>query len=78
METATAIPTANTHSPNKSQTKVSVTNCLGVAINVMNIIQTIPNASYFEKFQHLLNIRQQRFDEVRADALIKAAEILRS
>ena len=46
--------------------------------NVMNIIQTIPNASYFEKFQHLLNIRQQRVDEVRADALIKAAEILRS
>ena len=46
--------------------------------NVMNIIQTIPNASYFEKFQHLRNIRQQRFDEVRADALIKAAEILRS
>lgn len=44
--------------------------------NVMNIIQTIPNASYFEKFQHIIHIRQQRFDEVRADAIAQANKIL--
>jgi hypothetical protein len=44
--------------------------------NVMNIIQTIPNASYFEKFQHVIKVRQQRFDEVRADAIAQATKIL--
>ena len=42
----------------------------------MNIIQTIPNASYFEKFQHVIKVRQQRFDEVRADAIAQATKIL--
>lgn len=44
--------------------------------NVMNIIQTIPNASYFEKFQHIVKVRQQRFEEVRADAIAQAHKIL--
>ena len=44
--------------------------------NVMNIIQTIPNASYFEKFQHVVHVRQQRFEEVRADAIAQAHKIL--
>jgi hypothetical protein len=44
--------------------------------NVMNIIQTIPNASYFEKFQHVVKVRQQRFEEVRADAISQANKIL--
>lgn len=45
--------------------------------NVMNIIQTLPNARYYEKFLHLLDVRQQRFDELRDDALVKGAEILK-
>jgi hypothetical protein len=46
--------------------------------NVMNIIQTIPNVSYYEKFLYVLKARQQRFDEICAEAKAKASEILTS
>ncbi|HRG63540.1 MAG TPA: hypothetical protein PLP75_11070 [Burkholderiales bacterium] len=44
--------------------------------NVMNIIQTLPNAGYYEKFLFLLEARQERFDELRLDAISKAKEII--
>lgn len=44
--------------------------------NVMNIIQTLPNAGYYAKFLHLLEVRQQRFSELCTDALNKGNKIL--
>ncbi len=44
--------------------------------NVMNIIQTLPNAGYYAKFLHLLEVRQQRFNELCTDALNKGNKIL--
>ena len=44
--------------------------------NVLNIIQTKPNASYYEKFLFLLEVRQQRFDELKEEAIAKGNEIL--
>ncbi|MEN9946602.1 MAG: hypothetical protein RLZZ293_988 [Pseudomonadota bacterium] len=44
--------------------------------NVMNIVQTVPNASYYNKFLALLATRQERFEELRRDAIAKGLEIL--
>lgn len=44
--------------------------------NVMNIVNTLPNASYYEKFMHILNMRQQKFDELCKEATKKGLEIL--
>jgi hypothetical protein len=44
--------------------------------NVLNVIQTKPNAGYYEKFLFLLEVRQQRFDELKEEALAKGQEIL--
>lgn len=43
--------------------------------NVMNIVNTLPNASYYEKFLHLLQVRQQKFDELCKEAIKKGQEI---
>lgn len=44
--------------------------------NVMNIIQTVPNAGYYEKYLFLVESRQLRFNEIREDALNKGREIV--
>lgn len=44
--------------------------------NVMNIANSLPNAGYYEKFLHILNLRQQKFDELCKEAIAKGKEIL--
>lgn len=44
--------------------------------NVMSIVQTKPNASYYEKFLYLYELRQLRFAELREESLAKGNEIL--
>lgn len=44
--------------------------------NVMNVVQSKPNASYYEKFLYLYEIRQHRFIELREEALVKGNEII--
>jgi len=45
--------------------------------NVMNVVQSLPNTGYYQKFIHLNQARQERFEEIRADALAKGQEILK-
>lgn len=44
--------------------------------NIINAADTLANASYYEKYIHLINIRQDRFDILKAEAIAKATEIL--
>lgn len=46
--------------------------------NIVNIVNTLPNTDYYEKFLSIVNIRQQKFIELCQEAKQKGEEILKS
>ena len=46
--------------------------------NIVNIVNTLPNTDYYEKFLSIVNIRQQKFLELCQEAKQKGEEILRN
>ncbi len=44
--------------------------------NVMTLISIMPNATYYQRAQHILSIRQSKFEELCKEAITKAISLL--